>query len=563
MAINNGTLPDYNGQVNPPDANYPYSSARNDAVPGDLTGTPRVAPEQNDIKGWQQALLTDAGIVPSGDPDTAIASQYLDATKVVANKQSAPVTLASVVASTKIKIGMQFTVSDRGNGVFDAVDESTVAINTFNIVACTGVPAIALVLREDKEVHAINYNTGVADVGAAWNFAAAHANTIGYPLILPAGSYSSSITLQFTGIFFDVIGPGVDVCKITFTANVDGMISLGSRLEGFQLIGPGVGSTKTGLTLQQNQRHILDRVKCTLFNDGCTFSGGNLSSFNNIFMISNNNHGFIADNNTPDNNSITVGMMDLKGNGGDGLHFVNDTPSNVSQQWVGGIISCQSNGGKGFNISGRGHSLSFYDEFNGAVSTLDATCNASQIRMLFGGVTDNGSQNDVISHRQGAAEAISHSNLETLSLQVRDRSFAGQFSLEQTGVRKLVISEDGSGSPGEVELSSVAADYLNLKVVGRVSQRQVNNIDLDTFMSVAGTSYLKLTNSAPTEMFAFTDAVAGQELTIMFADNNTTIQANTTNRLVGGANFVGTTFDVLKLVWNGEDWLEVSRSLNA
>ena len=79
MAINNTTLPAYNGQVNAPTPEYPYGSARDDVVPGDLTGTPRVAAEINDLKGWQQALLAQAGIVPSGDPDEVGASQYQDA----------------------------------------------------------------------------------------------------------------------------------------------------------------------------------------------------------------------------------------------------------------------------------------------------------------------------------------------------------------------------------------------------------------------------------------------------------------------------------------------------
>ncbi len=69
MANNPSTLVDYNGQVNAPNAAYPYGSARDDAVPGDLTGTPRVAAELRDIEGFQQSLLVTAGIVPTGAPD--------------------------------------------------------------------------------------------------------------------------------------------------------------------------------------------------------------------------------------------------------------------------------------------------------------------------------------------------------------------------------------------------------------------------------------------------------------------------------------------------------------
>lgn len=62
-----------------PDADYPYGGAQNVTLPSDGTGTPWVASLINDIFGFQQALLAAAGIVPTGDPETAIDSQYLDA----------------------------------------------------------------------------------------------------------------------------------------------------------------------------------------------------------------------------------------------------------------------------------------------------------------------------------------------------------------------------------------------------------------------------------------------------------------------------------------------------
>lgn len=83
MAINPDTQ--YPGQVEAPDANYPYGGAKNETtpstptVPGSLDGTPFEAALLNDIFGFQQALLTEAAIVPSGNAETAIASQYLQA----------------------------------------------------------------------------------------------------------------------------------------------------------------------------------------------------------------------------------------------------------------------------------------------------------------------------------------------------------------------------------------------------------------------------------------------------------------------------------------------------
>tara|TARA_R110000737_G_scaffold290683_1_gene297276 strand:- start:1084 stop:2661 length:1578 start_codon:yes stop_codon:yes gene_type:complete len=75
MAINPETQ--YPGKITPGSANYPYGSARNVTVPGDGTGTPWEAALLNDIFGFQQALLSAAGIVPSGTPDDTITSQYL------------------------------------------------------------------------------------------------------------------------------------------------------------------------------------------------------------------------------------------------------------------------------------------------------------------------------------------------------------------------------------------------------------------------------------------------------------------------------------------------------
>lgn len=83
MAIIPSSLPSYNGQTNAPDDGYPLGSARDDATPGDLTGTPRVAAEVNDSLGFRQALLAAAGITATGSPDKVGASQYLEAINVL------------------------------------------------------------------------------------------------------------------------------------------------------------------------------------------------------------------------------------------------------------------------------------------------------------------------------------------------------------------------------------------------------------------------------------------------------------------------------------------------
>jgi len=69
----------YPGKIASDPTNYPYGKARNITVPGDGTGTPWEQDLVNDILGFQQKLLTEAGISPSGNPDTIVASNYWDA----------------------------------------------------------------------------------------------------------------------------------------------------------------------------------------------------------------------------------------------------------------------------------------------------------------------------------------------------------------------------------------------------------------------------------------------------------------------------------------------------
>jgi len=157
MAINPGTLPDYNGQVNPPDADYPYSSARDDAVPGDLTGTPRVAAEQNDLKGWQQKLLTAAAIIPSGDPETVLASQYFEATNQL---KTTPVTTTAVMqANADAKVGMryktdEFLTGNGGGGTYTVIVTGTTPgvdlPNARDILVGTADPLVSFVLKKGK-----------------------------------------------------------------------------------------------------------------------------------------------------------------------------------------------------------------------------------------------------------------------------------------------------------------------------------------------------------------------------------------------------------------------------
>lgn len=93
MAINPAAL--YPGGTVPPNASYPYGSAKDVTAPGTGDGTPLRAAWVNDWFGFQQAVMGAAGVTPSGSPDTAQLSQIFNAiTSIIRNASSGVVGLS-------------------------------------------------------------------------------------------------------------------------------------------------------------------------------------------------------------------------------------------------------------------------------------------------------------------------------------------------------------------------------------------------------------------------------------------------------------------------------------
>ena len=99
-------------------------------------------------------ILTDT--YPLGTSISALKADFGGDTsneKVVALE-----TLASAQQYPQAKLGMAFNVKERttgngGGGMWDCVDINSVTVNGFDIVACVGIPALALVLRIDTVIH--------------------------------------------------------------------------------------------------------------------------------------------------------------------------------------------------------------------------------------------------------------------------------------------------------------------------------------------------------------------------------------------------------------------------
>jgi hypothetical protein len=81
-----------------------------------------------------------------------------------------------------------------------------------------------------------------------------------------------------------------------------------------------------------------------------------------------------------------------------------------------------------------------------------------------------------------------------------------------------------------------------------------------TTPSVTGITYMPISNSSATTITNFTGGVTGQILYLLFNDANTTINRSNA-RLAGSINFTSAQFATLALLFNGSEWIEVSRSV--
>lgn len=310
---------------------------------------------------------------------------------------------------------------------------------------------------------------GVTDDTAALETAALFASVTGQILEIPTGTYNCSTELDWSAYtLLQIIGGGRQSAILNFTNDTNGLTFGGRLLTGIKVVGVGGAATGTGARYVSTQRKFVESVWVEDFNDGHSFDEGNLSYLNAIFAVGNNNHGFVASLASIDSNAITVGAMDLRGNGADGFHMTTGVPLNVAQQWLGGLITCQSNGGNAANISGRGHSLTFYDEVNGGDIKLDSNSAGCEITALFGSVTDSGSNNNVKQHRVGSVEAVVNSNLQYSKGEFNNRDFVGRIVQTVTADRTFQYQMLGSGSDGTLILNHSSGGFLNLLVEGNV-----------------------------------------------------------------------------------------------
>ena len=150
----------YPGKTAGNTTDYPFGEARNVTAPGDGTGTPWEQAIVNDDQGFKQALLAAAGVIPSGTPDTASASQYLQALKTLF-----PGVVAFTGNATQWAVKLKFpdrTLCIKGGNVDYASNPGEISVTTTFSEAFPTLCA-TVVLTRKMNVHS-NLGDGVANL---------------------------------------------------------------------------------------------------------------------------------------------------------------------------------------------------------------------------------------------------------------------------------------------------------------------------------------------------------------------------------------------------------------
>ena len=120
-------------RVNPADTDYPFGSLKDNTSPGANDGTLLSAVWGNDFEGFRQAAMTEAGIIPSGLPDTAQDSQLLEAVKAVASNELRS-ELSSDAGANLVEFKPSGIASAIKRGVGDVIYDQIIDVKWFGAI---------------------------------------------------------------------------------------------------------------------------------------------------------------------------------------------------------------------------------------------------------------------------------------------------------------------------------------------------------------------------------------------------------------------------------------------
>lgn len=140
------------------------------------------------------------------------------------------------------------------------------------------------------------------------------------------------------------------------------------------------------------------------------------------------------------------------------------------------------------------------------------------------------------------------------NIKIRDNSNSG-------GNLFLNDSNDYNAvTDSSITLFSTGSNWIEMARSASTGAFSFSTLPDNATPSVYGCSQWKCNPAGPTTITNFTNGVRGQEIVIIFENNNATLSDAGTLKLNGG--FVSTADDTMRLVFDGTNWFELSRSVN-
>jgi len=174
MAISLKDNVTFAGRFTAADANYPYGSAKDETSPGAGDGTQYLKIRSDDIFGFQQSLLDEAGIVPSGDADTVPDSQYKEAVRAITNMRTVTHNMASdanYALTTAQNNKRRVVITDTGvllstgrNIIVNGVEKRFIAVNETLQILTFVIAGLSVAVPPGESKDLINDGTDIVEV---------------------------------------------------------------------------------------------------------------------------------------------------------------------------------------------------------------------------------------------------------------------------------------------------------------------------------------------------------------------------------------------------------------
>jgi len=235
---------------------------------------------------------------------------------------------------------------------------------------------------------------------------------------------------------------------------------------------------------------------------------------------------------------------------------------NAALGFTGNLIDLKTNNTSNFYVTGAGTGV-----FAGGVQ-VNGNINFST---MSGGTTI--SNNGVFTGSNNTVFTIGGTTANTQSIFNVTKSFTSSGVTTFTGYEfGSIINQAGSGIIRGVYINptlTLAADFRAIDVTrgrsifaGRLSTGKGANVASAGTLTLGDDgNVFHITGTTAITAITTTSWQAGSEITLIF-DSTASITAGANMLLAGAANFNGTANDVIKLVWDGTSWFEVSRSIN-